>query len=56
MFKALKFKKMIKNKTSCIRFSNNKICPNYSSNHIIKTALQQIKNNSLFINYAKIDL
>lgn len=27
---------MIKNKTSCIRFSDSKICPSCSSNHIIK--------------------
>ena len=36
MFKALKSKKMIKNETSCIRFSDNKICPSCSSNYVIK--------------------
>ena len=36
MFKALKSKKMIKNETSCVRFSDNKICPSCSSNHVIK--------------------
>ena len=30
MFKVLKTKKMIKNETSCIRFSDGKICPLYS--------------------------
>lgn len=36
MFKRLKSKKMIKNETSCIRFSDRKICSSCSSNHVIK--------------------
>ena len=36
MFKVLKSKKMIKNETSCIRFSDSKFCPSCESNDIIK--------------------
>ena len=44
MFKALKSKKMIKNETSCIRFSDNKICPSCSSNYVIKNGFTANKN------------
>ena len=36
MFKALKSKKMIKNETSCTRFSDGKICPSCSSKLVTK--------------------
>lgn len=36
MFKALKTRKMVKNETTCIKLSDNKICPSCSSNHVIK--------------------
>lgn len=36
MFNALKSKKMKKNETSCIKFSDKKICPSCNSNHVIQ--------------------
>ena len=51
MFNSLKSKKMVKNETSCIRFSDRKICPSCGSNQKLKQA--QILDLNVFAEKAK---
>jgi surface antigen len=51
MFKGLKSKKMVKNETSCNRFSDSKNCPSCNSNQKLKQA--QIQDLNLFAEKAK---
>ena len=53
MFKALKTKKMIKNETSCIRFSDKKICPSCSSNHVVKNGFTTNKKQQFICKSCK---
>lgn len=43
MFKGFKTKKMVKNETLYIRFSDNKICPSCSSSDVIKNGFTSNK-------------
>lgn len=53
MFKGLKSKKMVKNETSCIRFSDNKICPSCSSSDVIKNGFTANKKQQFICKFCK---
>lgn len=53
MFKGLKSKKMVKNETSCIRFSDRKICPSCGSNHVIKNGFTANKKQQFICKSCK---